>query len=367
MDKQLRILHVVRQFHPAIGGLESYVKNMAEHQINLGHRCAVLTLNRVFFGETGKLPATGIVGRIPIYRVPFIGRRRYFLPIVSPSFLRRFDVIHVHNTDVFFDYIPVLALTGFLKKPVFATTHGGFFHTQDFSAIKKIYFKFVTRNTGRYYRAMFAISQNDFDIFKGINENLILKPNAIRPCGDFISEGSDFVYLGRLSRHKNVDMLVRVFALLKTRYGVSGKLHIFGPEWDVKTKELKNLAIELGAGNDVILHGYIPEAEIRQVLKNCGFFMSASSYEGFGMSMLEAMSVGLIPFVQPNASFLELLTASGVGACMDFTRTEEAAEKIAGLMNAVSQKDRKKAREFALRFSWEKLASDTVSIYREFG
>jgi alpha-1,3-mannosyltransferase len=322
-------------------------------------------LNRVFHGDGTELPSFESVQGVKVWRVPFIGRRRFFLPLVSPSFLNSFDVIHVHNTDVFFDYISLLG--GVVKTPVFATTHGGFFHTSDYSSIKKIYFNLITRNTGRRYRVLFATSQNDFDTFGGVNDNLVLKPNAIQPPGDFLADGRDFVYIGRLAKYKNVAALVKVFARLKKNYRVPGKLHIIGPEWDVKAADLELLAEELDVGEDVMLHGFVTSEELQKILKSCGWFFSASSYEGFGMSMLEAMAVGLVPYVQPNGSFRELVAMGGVGACIDFTMDEEAAEEIANHLKTATRQDREKARRFALLFSWEKLARETIHAYREYG
>lgn len=361
----MRVLHIVRQFYPAVGGLESYVKNMIEHQQKLGHECAVLTLNRVFHGRNNDLPSYEMVDGIPVHRVPFLGRRRFFIPMVAPSFLNNYDIIHVHNTDGFFDYISLLA--GSAGRPAFATTHGGFFHTNDFLAIKKIYFGLVTRNAGRRYRALFAISRNDYRIFKGVNDNLLLKPNAIAAPGDFTAAGDDFVYLGRLAKHKNVAAIIETFASLKAGYGVAGKLHIIGPEWDVKKADLASLAASLGVEKDVSFHGFLAPEEMKKVLRGCGWFLSASAFEGFGMSMLEAMAVGLIPFVQPNESFRELIDAGGVGACVDFTRPERAAAEIAGRLGEIGSGDREKARLFALQFSWEKLAEDTIAAYRRYG
>lgn len=361
----MRILHIVRQFHPAVGGLESYVRNMALYQKRLGHECAVLTLNRVFHGGKGALPSHETVDGIPVFRVSFLGMRRFFVPLVAPSFFKQYDIIHVHNTDGFFDYISLMAEN--IDKPAFATTHGGFFHTKDFSAIKKVYFDLVTRNAGRFYRAVFAISQNDYDTFKGVNDNLILKPNAIAPPGNFIAAGKDFVYLGRLAKHKNIAAVIQAFASLKIKHKAEGKLHIIGPEWDVRKADLASLAAEYGIADDVVLHGYILPEELETVLKGCGWFLSASAFEGFGMSMLEAMAVGLIPFVQPNESFRELVAAGGVGACIDFSLPEEAAAEIAARLKDNGEKERKKARNFALRFSWDCLAEDTIKAYREYG
>jgi alpha-1,3-mannosyltransferase len=365
MSGPLHILHIVRQYHPAVGGLESYVRNMTVHQQKLGHKCSVLTLNRVFHGAAGTLPDYEVIEGVPVHRVPFLGKRRFFIPLVTPRFLRRYDIIHVHNTDGFFDLVSLLAKSA--GRPAFATTHGGFFHTRDFSAFKKIYFSLITRSTGRRYRALFAISGNDYNTFQGINDNLLLKPNAILPPGDFMAAGEDFVFLGRLSQNKNVPALVETFARLKKNHHVPGTLHIIGPEWDVTRPSLFARAQACGVADSVVLHGFLSPESMEQVWRKCGYFVSASSFEGFGMSMLEAMAIGLIPFVQPNESFRELVQGGGVGACVDFTKPEEAAASIAAQLEKVTPQDREKARAYARTFSWEQLAADTLESYRKYG
>ena len=42
------IVHVVRQFHPGVGGLESVVHELASAQVGAGHRVRVVTLDRLF-------------------------------------------------------------------------------------------------------------------------------------------------------------------------------------------------------------------------------------------------------------------------------------------------------------------------------
>lgn len=359
----MKILHIVRQFAPAVGGLESYVKSMVSRQQGMGHKCEVLTLNKVFHSTLGTLPERETIDGVSVYRVPFIGFRRYFLPFVDPRYFQNFDIIHVHNTDVFYDYIAFLNL--FLKKPIFATTHGGFFHTQNFSLIKKIYFNTITRFSSLQYNALFAISQNDLKNFQGLNKNLVFQPNAVESLGDFISEGKDFVYLGRLAKHKKVDQLIKTHAVMVKRHGVDAKLHVIGPEWDVTLDELSTLAKEQGIEGHVVFHGCLAPADMPDVLRLCGYFVSASTYEGFGMSMLEAMSVGLIPFVQPNEAFKELVGLANVGACVDFAVPDVAAQGIAAHLPSVTPDQKNAAQEFAAQYSWDTLAASSLDHYKD--
>lgn len=362
-DRPLKVLHVVRQFYPAIGGLESYVYSMVKNQQKLGYECQVLTLNKVFHGYEGELASEETIDGIPVKRVGFKGKRRYFIPMISPFYFKQFDLVHVHNTDMFYDYGALCAaLTG---TPFFATTHGGFFHTKDFSAIKKIYFNVVTRVTSIPYKAIFAISQNDFDTFKTITDKVIFQPNAVEPLGQEIASGSDFLYIGRLAEHKHVEKAILVFALLKQRHGASGKFHVVGPEWDVKISDLQAVAQASGVTNDVVFHGAASVSNMRSVAQGCGYFLSASAFEGFGMSMLEAMSIGLIPFVHSNESFTELVQKSGIGVHTDFNTPEAAADAIAAYLPLVGQETRAAAQRFAGQYSWGGLVANTDRIYRE--
>lgn len=359
----MKILHVVRQFEPSVGGLETYVKTLCQHQQAQGHSCEVLTLNKVFHGQHGTLAKEDRVNDIAVRRVGFIGMRRFFLPRIAPSYFRRFDIVHVHNTDVFFDY--VAAIKPWIRAPIFATTHGSFFHTPDLGRIKKIYFKFLTTRSARAYDCIFAISQNDQQLFLGTGAKIRLQPNAIAPIGNFTCNGPDLLYLGRLSQNKKVDRLIETFAQLKQRYGFPGLLHIVGPSWDVSAEALTQKARDCGVEDAVRLHGFASPEDLRRIAASCGFFVSASEYEGFGMSMLEAMSVGLVPLVQPNESFRELVTEAKIGHLIDYSDPSPAASMMADAMRAQTGPARQAAKEFAAKFSWEKLADDVLQIYRE--
>lgn len=334
---------------------------MVVRQQAAGHECQILTLNRAFHSDRGILPAEEIIAGIPVKRVPFIGFQRFFLPLVSPAYFNKFDIIHVHNTDVFFDYVALTSL--FIKPPIFATTHGGFFHTKNFSLIKQLYFNTITRFSTSRYKTLFAISQNDYNTFQGLNKTIVMQPNAVESMGDFITQGQDFVYLGRLARHKNVNRLIETHAILKSKYNVSGNLHIIGPEWDVTLAELSEQASRLNVLDSVKFHGCLDPSEMPNVLRQCGYFVSASSFEGFGMSMLEAMSVGLVPFVQPNEAFKELVDLAQLGACVRFDAPEVAAKAIVGTLPEIETTDRVAAQKFAALYSWDKLVENSLIAY----
>ena len=123
------IVHVVRQFHPGVGGLETVVRELASAQVKAGHRVRVVTLDRLFnVAAKQKLTARERLDGIDIVRVPYFGSSRYPLAFSALRHIKDADLVHVHAIDFFFDY---LAWTKPLHgRKLVVSTHGGFFHTK---------------------------------------------------------------------------------------------------------------------------------------------------------------------------------------------------------------------------------------------
>lgn len=94
-------------------------------------------------------------------------------------------------------------------------------------------------------------------------------------------------YVGALRPDKRVDRLLRCFSTLPERENV--QLTIVGD--GVSRKELEKLTIELGVGHLCVFVGHQqnPYTYIRQ----SDLLVQASDWETFGLSLLEAMSLGV--------------------------------------------------------------------------
>lgn len=98
----MKVVHVVRQFHPSIGGMEDVVFNIAmQLHLQAGVDADVVTLNRVFTKSDVLLPASDKYRHVSIRRIGYLGSSRYPL---APGVLRMLctaDVVHVHGIDFF--------------------------------------------------------------------------------------------------------------------------------------------------------------------------------------------------------------------------------------------------------------------------
>lgn len=359
----MKILHIVRQFSPSIGGLEDYVLNLSLEQKSLGHEVAVYTLNSNFQTDE-KLPGESIVEGVPVKRFSWLGSKRYPITRFPLKALNQFDIVHVHAVDFFIDYLSLLKRFGLLKPKLVLTTHGGFFHTPQQQALKKLYFKTITRFTLRPVNVVFTISNNDKALFQQIKDDCLLIENGVayQKFGYPLAKenSNDLVYLGRLSSNKKLDWLIEAFNHLADD---GSKLKIIGNRATGDAEHLERLVESLNAQDRVQLLFNIDDNQILTHIEASRFVVSASEYEGFGLSVIELMSYGLVPFLSSKPdSFKGFIAQSGVGELFSYEQKAFEASYLA-LVSAWSADEIEKAKQFAETFSWKSVARSIVDGY----
>lgn len=313
----MHVLHVVRQFYPAIGGLEDAVANLTLALArDCGIRSSVVTLDRQFSRLDEKLPAFADYHGIPVRRIPFRGSTKYPL---APRVLQQLgdaDIVHVHAIDSFFDG---LSLTRFWhRRPLVASTHGGFFHTTFASRLKVAYFNSMTRASARGYDRIIASSENDAATFRRIAADKVITIENGVNIDKWKDGGSKvptrtMIYIGRFSSNKNIQGLIDLVASLR-KLNSNWRLIIAGAPADVSTDEIVQYAREANALDAVRVVPSPSDDAINRLVSQASYIASASSYEGFGLSIVEGLSAGLTPIVSDIPPFRKLVSKSGAGA-----------------------------------------------------
>jgi glycosyltransferase involved in cell wall biosynthesis len=109
--------------------------------------------------------------------------------------------------------------------------------------------------------------------------------------------------------------------------------------------------------------GYVPAADLPILYSAATAAATPSVYEGFGLPVLEAMACGT-PVVSSTASSLPEL--GGEAACyFDPYDVEAMAEAIRAVWTNADRRAamRRRGLEQAARFSWERAAGETLTIY----
>ncbi len=366
----MEIVHVIRQYKPSVGGLEDATHNLCTHLNRIpGCTARVVTLDRVFSNPSIHLPHEEVVDGIHVTRIFYSGSTRYpFAPDVL-KYIKSADIVHVHAIDFFFDF---LSLFRFLhRKPLVASTHGGFFHTSFAARLKKIYFQTITRFSCMGYKTICASSENDAATFRSISPgNVVTIENGVnvekwRDAGSKVATRS-MIFIGRWSANKRVTTLIRLIA----------ELQKLNPEWNViiaglpaddTAHDLMHFVNSRDVSGAVRIVTSPTEDEIKSLIGHASYIASASSYEGFGISIIEGLSAGLYPVVTPLPPFKKLLVQLGFGAQIDPDDLAGSAVHIEAA-HAKLQADTKAMRERCMRLSqnyaWTGVAQKFMDVYK---
>lgn len=349
-----------------IGGLENFVLSLAQEQIKNGHEVSVLTLNRNFIDQKS-LPNKENYGKIVIHRISFFGSKRYPLAFSAIKYLKDNEIIHIHGVDFFFDY---LTWTKFIhRKKIILHTHGGFFHTKKHLWFKKIFFQTFTRVSAKFCDKIIAISNNDVKFFSKISNNIILVENGVNVELYQVPKKIDrgvLLYVGRIDVHKRIDNLIKTTIQLN-KSDLKITLKVIGPDWKGLQDNLLRLIPE-NLRDRIIFLGSIDEKTLIQEYSKAHLFVSASDYEGFGISAIEAMSSGTLTILNNIDSFESFLTNNKFGSIVDFNDPKNTAQIIKEfLLLPDDQYDilSEDARKFASKFSWGNVEAKIQRIYLE--
>ena len=364
------IVQVVRQFLPNRGGLEDVVANLCHSLPERGFRVRVVTCDSLFSEpERGRRPAEEVIDGIEIVRIPWRGSTRY--PIAPAAFrhLREADLVHVHAIDFFFDALSWGRLLH--RRPMVATTHGGFFHTKAFSALKKTWFNSVTRVSASGYNRIIGCSEADVRTFQpiaGDRVRLIENGVDIRKFEDAAARvpARRLVTIGRFSSNKRLPLLIELTAALKVRHPDWG-LDIIGVPSDLTVDMLQAEARKHGVETAVTVHKGLTNQEIRHRLAEASLFISASDYEGFGLVAVEAMSAGLLPVLNANAAFVDLAGRHpDLSLCdvSDVAATADTVEAAYARLQTQGPMLRTNLMSAAQAYGWSAVADRYCDVYR---
>ncbi|EJT03467.1 glycosyltransferase family 4 protein [Rhizobium sp. CCGE 510] len=362
------IVHVVRQFLPNRGGLEDVVANLARQTVRRGYRVRVVTLDSLFTTPEDKLPPRENIDGIEVVRIPWSGSSRYPLAPKVFRHLADADLVHVHAIDFFFDALAWGRLLH--RKPMIVTTHGGFFHTRKYAAIKKIWFRTLTRASAMAYRRVVCCSASDLKQFSEIVPDSLLIENGA-DIGKFADTASRrakrrIVTIGRFSVNKRLDYLLDAMVMLKTR-DPEWHLDIVGAESDLNQADVEAAIESRKLNRHVTLHVSPDNGAIRRIITDASLFASASEYEGFGLVALEAMSAGLLPVLNANDAFATLAERHPVIMLAHFTDPEAAATAIEAAYEGLSRQTetiRAGLLDAARGYSWDIVAGRYIDLYR---
>lgn len=172
------------------------------------------------------------------------------------------------------------------------------------------------------------------------------------------------LYAGALKRHKNVEGLVRAYALLPQSYRDQFQLVLVGKEDDAAPR-VRQLVEELKLGQNVVITGGVPDDQLRERYAGATVFAMVSLNEGFGLPALEAMAHGVPVVVSSTSSLPEVVGDAGI--LVDPLNDKGIAEGLQRLLDnpALRHELGERGRQRAQTFSARDFALQHLEVYRE--
>ncbi|MBN3899014.1 MAG: glycosyltransferase family 4 protein [Nostoc sp. NOS(2021)] len=171
------------------------------------------------------------------------------------------------------------------------------------------------------------------------------------------------LFVSTIEPRKNINTLITAFNFLKEKYKVEHQLILIGKKgWNY---EPIFAAIENSPWGNQIHHlNYLSNELVALFYSKADVFVYPSHYEGFGLPVLEAMTLGA-PVVTSNTSSIP--EVSGDAAILiDPNDPVQLAEAILKVISdsQLRQELINKGKARAKLFSWERTAKETLNAYR---
>jgi len=174
-------------------------------------------------------------------------------------------------------------------------------------------------------------------------------------------ENPYILYLGRVKRYKRLDLILEAFSIA-ARSGLDPGVRLVFAGGGDDYPRLEKRAAALGIAHRCTFSGRVSEERKIALLRHALVVVNSSPKEGWGITNLEAAACG-IPVVASRSPGLRESVRDGVGG---YLFTPGDIQGFAGKLVAIAGDPQLRAklgagaREFALNFSWDKSAGQTL-------
>lgn len=277
------------------------------------------------------------------------------------------------SIDCFVFFTPVMPIFKKLKKTLVVVHDLGHLHTEAVNwqqRLSRVLIRFIQRRS--LLRATHIVAVSDYTksevkrfvpeasskisvVYNGFNSVCAVGEEVVFVPKPF------FLFVGVIKKRKNPLRVLRAFEIFKKETGLPYSL-VFAGRAD--SKGFVEAVSQSRYSKDIILLGYVSEQSLCWLYRNTKTFVFPSLLEGFGMPILEAMSVGA-PVVTSNIDAMK--EVAGEAALL--VNPLDSREIAVAMKRIVSDKELRdslvaKGFERATAFSWQKAGKEYINLLR---
>lgn len=368
--------------NPKLGegaGVGHYTYYLVQHLLRIDKK------NEYFLYFDHRVPDTKEFEQknVRIKQLPF-SQYNKFMPFAYSHMLISAYLLK-HNLDVFHSPITSLPLT-YPKKCV-VTVHDlaiyknpSWFPGQIFSTKLLVprslsaadHMIAVSESTKNDLKELFNVPAKKVSvIYEGVRtEKIKVKNHSVDSLTKF-KLGSKFIYfVGTMEPRKNITTLLRAYKKFlesDAKYPqvkFSDYQLVLAGARGYKHERVFEMIKELKLSKQVKYLGYVTHNQKIDLMKKASVFAFPSSYEGFGLPVLEAMSLGT-PVITSNVSSLPEITGTAA-LQVDPEEDNAIAAALKKLIADPKLQERlsKAGITQAKKFSWKQAAEETLAVYK---
>lgn len=276
----------------------------------------------------------------------------------------RVDIIHAHSSKSFGVAVLAAFIFNFQAKIIF-TKHTVF-------PISKTFLTWLRYNN-KYLKAAIGVSEVVCKQLKAIilNESKVVKVlnsvtvNLVEPLSKEKMGLGNYIVLGTcsaLTAEKNITLFIDILAELN-KLSIPFKAIVIGDGAD--RNKLEEYAKKQGVESEIIFTGF--HSNSSDMINALDIFVQTSTLEGFGLSLLEAFTLGKVCVTTNVGAAKEIITQGVDGFVVDSFDKHEFVSTIKALAN---NPDRMMevgaaAKIASQSFSVSKMAENTIDVYRK--
>ena len=275
-----------------------------------------------------------------------------------------------------FDFCIMLAANRrvFCRYPIFtiAVVHDlSQYHVPvKYDKFRMFYIKKVLPHYVRKAQSILAISnstRNDLIKYWNIpEEKITVVYNGFTPPAQAeVPKKKQILYISRIEHPgKNHLNLLKAFEMLPEELKKEYTLVMPGASWN-GAETVFEYAKNSPCADRFKFTGFVDFAKLPELYAESAMYIFPSHFEGFGLSLLEAMHAGLPCGCSNNSSLGEL--GAGAAELFDPASVEEISESMRKILSdpAYQQSLAAKGREKAALFSWQNTAAGMLKIYEQ--
>lgn len=366
----MRLAIVSRDFVYPLGGFEEYIYQLSSRLHGAGVDVTIFTTTRN--AQDSNYHEAEYDG-VPVKRYPvtwWLSGYCYSRGLKDGLREAEYDVLHGQGWGNY--AIDAAARESKRKsRPLVVTPHAFFQEPGRARALKAIYnqifsrtvidrahFIALTEAQARELRSMGAMRTTTIPEGVSIPE---FERQYPRP-GYFPDRRKVLLCVGRLARYKGFEHVLMALKSIESDLP-DAFLMIVGEDWGAGHR-LKKLTRDLALKEKVAFTGRIPRAELLGVYQACDLYVNASLYEGFGISLVEAMACGKPAVSTPTglaADLQGLIPTFNYGDVptlaaniLRILREEEVARNLGQALKRLVEE----------RYSWDRNLSRILDVYR---